>query len=115
MGEVLKFLKGMKELRSQLNEERQSRDSLDQYMRSNNLEFHGIQSEKGENIEILIKNLKKINFNLNAEHISIAHWLPASHSHPPIIVRFNNRKTRNSIFELRRKFKDVQNFGIQRM
>ena len=49
----------MKELQSQLNEERQSRDSLDQYMRRNKLEFQGIPNERGENIEILIKNLLK--------------------------------------------------------
>ena len=109
-------MEGRKELQSQLNEERQSKNSLDQYMRRNKLEFYGIPSEKGENIEILLKNfLKKVNFNLNPEHFSIAHRLPIPYGHPPIIVRFNNRKTRNSIFELRKKFKDVQNFGIYHM
>ena len=102
------IMEGRKELQSHLNEERQSKDSIDQYMRKNKLEFYGIPSEKGENIEILLKNvLKKVNFNLNPKHISIAHRLPT-----PYVVRFNNRKTRNSIFELRKKFKDEQNFGI---
>ena len=53
------IMESIKELQSQINEERQSRNSLDQYMRRNNLEFHIIPRERGENIEILIKNLLK--------------------------------------------------------
>ena len=53
------IMEGMKELQSQLNEERQSRDSLDQYIRRNYLEFHGVPGDKGENIEILKKTCWK--------------------------------------------------------
>ena len=44
-------------LNLKLTEEEKQRDSLDQYIRRNNLAFHGVPHEKAEKTDLVIKNL----------------------------------------------------------
>ena len=51
--------------RFKLTKEKKQRDSLDQYIRKNNLEFYGVPFEKSENTDLKIKNfLKKVGIDL---------------------------------------------------
>ena len=91
-------------LNLKLTEEEKQRDSLDQYIRRNNLELHGVPFEKAENTDLEIKNLlKKVSINLNLQEVSILHRLPVSTStskeqYSVIIGRFSNRRVRNEIY-----------------
>ena len=65
-------------LNLKLTEEEKQRDSLDQYIRRNNLKFHGVPFEKAENTDLVIKNLlKKVGINLDFQEVSISHRPPA--------------------------------------
>ena len=93
---------------------------LDQYHRRINLEVSGVPEKKEEKPEnIVLEIAQKINPDITANDIDIAHRLGPKREDRerprPIIVRFNNRRSRNAIYDERRKLKNVttRDFGFQ--
>ena len=84
---------------------------LDQYHRRMNLEITGIPEKKDENAEkIVLQVAQMVNPNISVSDIDIAHRLgkPRDGDRPrPIIVRFSNRRSRNAVYDERRKLKNL--------
>ena len=91
-------------------------DELEQYDRRQNLIFEGVPQFQNENVtEIILSLASKLNVNLTANDISIAHRLPVkrprlksesnvtNRRHPGIIVRFISRQKRNEMYSNRMK------------
>ncbi|XP_077974500.1 uncharacterized protein LOC144430439 [Styela clava] len=111
--------KALKELISSL-QKRFDKDfeDLAQYVRRENLEFHGIPYSEDENTdELIIKIGKLLKINVERLDISISHRLPRRDKSkiPPIIVRFTNRNKRNEFIDRKRNISSIGNFGIQGM
>ena len=115
-------------LNEELAKEIEKNEALNQYGRRENLELHGIPVQKNENTnQIVINMMKHINIELKPTDISISHRLKSKFNHneendersfklhPPIIVKFVRRETRNLIFNKRTHLRKVQNFGIEGM
>nr|XP_039270444.1 uncharacterized protein LOC120345111 [Styela clava] len=93
-------------------------EDLAQYIRRENLEFHGIPYIEGENTDdLVIKMGKLLNINVERLDISISHRLPRRDKSkiPPIIVRFTNRNKRNEFVDKKRTTSSIGNFGITGM
>ena len=101
-------------------------DQLEQYTRRSNLEFHGVPFLKNKNTTFLIKKLvKKMNIELEDNHISISHRLPSRLKQtstsdenikpPPIIVKFTSQKKRNEIYYKRKNIPQISDFEIPQM
>ena len=94
---------------------------LDQYHHRVNLEFSGVPEKKDEEPEkIALQIAQKINPSITINDIDIAHRIGAhkeeDHRWPwSIIVRFNNRCSRNAVYDERKKLKNVtiQDLGFQ--
>ena len=98
------------DLKKQRNNEELKVDELEQYDRRQNLIFEGVPQFQNENVtEIMLTVASKLDVNLTANDISIAHRLPVkrprlnsesnvtvtNRRHPGIIVRFISRQKRN--------------------
>ena len=107
----------IKVLQDQLNMECQMRDDLGQYIRRENLEFHGIPVTLNEDTNHIVKQMvKKLNIELTDRDISTSHRLPAAGDRPPgIIARFTQRGIRNRIYQKRARLVGVKDFGIKGM
>ena len=108
-------------------------DSIDQYSRRQNLEFHGVPQTSDENVvDIVVKIVKVLGVDINQNDISTAHRLPQkpnlnprgkSEELPPplgIIACFINRDLRNFIYHKHAAAKDIANkdfpaAGMQRL
>ncbi|XP_072172500.1 uncharacterized protein [Diadema setosum] len=94
-------------------------NDLDQYHRRVNLEIAGVPEEKGENPEkIVLKIAQKITEDVSAGDIDIAHRIGKEDDQRgprPIIVRFTNRRSRNMIYDGRRKLQHftTKDFGLR--
>ena len=107
----------IKELQKQLREESLMRDDLGQYIRRENLEFHGIPYTLNENTNHIVKQMvKKLNIEITDNDISTSHRLPpVAERHPAIIARFTNRNIRNTIYSKRATLAGTRDFGIKGM
>ena len=73
--------------------------NLEEYNRRDNLELHGVPETGQENTnQVIIKVLASINYKLDEKYISCSHRLPTRGKIPPIIVKFNHRDIRNSVY-----------------
>ena len=92
-------------LRNNLNEQEKCRDDLEQVLRRENLEFHGISQIQNENTNFIIKSMtKKLNIDLKDEDISTSHRLPSTfNNHPTIVARFTSRDIRNNTYIPKKK------------
>ena len=108
-------------LQKQVDDVSRQVNDLDQYHRRINLEISGVPEKKEEEPEkIALQVAQKINPSITANDIDIAHRIGArkegDHRRPrSIIVRFNNRRSRNTVYDERRKLKNVtiQDLGFQ--
>lgn len=85
---------------------------LDQYHRRVNLEFAGVPEKADEKPEeIALRIARRVAPTITAGDIDIAHRIGSSKSgmvdrRPrPIIVRFNNRRSRNAVYDGRKRMK----------
>ena len=108
-------------------------DGIDQYSRSQNLEFHGVSQTNNENIvNVVVKIGEVLGVDINQNDISTAYRLPQKpHSNrhgeskeppplPRIIARCINGDLRNSTYRKRAATKDIASkdfpvAGIQRL
>ncbi|XP_077969881.1 uncharacterized protein LOC144424424 [Styela clava] len=93
-------------------------EDLAQYVRRENIEFHGIPYKEGEKTdEIIIKIGKLLNINVERLDISVSHRLLRRDKSkiPPIIVRFTNRNKRNEFIDKKRSTSSIASFGIPGM
>ena len=90
--------------------------------------FEGVPQFQNENVtEIILSLASKLDVNLTANDISIAHRLPVkrprlnsesnvtNRRHPGIIVRFISRPKRNEMYSNRMKAKHISDFPVQSM
>ena len=116
------------DLKKQRNNEELKVDELEQYDRRQNLIFEGVPQFQNENVTEIIWSLaNKLDVNLTANDISIAHRLPVkrprmnsesnvtNRCHPGIIFRFISRQRRNEMYSNRMKAKDISDFPVQGM
>lgn len=70
---------------------------LDQYSRNRNIEIHGIQERKGENLTDLVQDLAhKLQIPFDPADIDVAHRLPSKpNKRKAIIIQFQRRSVRN--------------------
>ena len=95
---------------------------LDQYHRRVNLEFAGVPEEEGEDPDKLVLQIaKKIHPGISAADIDVVHRLGKANSDGnrgprTIIARFTNRRSRNAIYDGRRKLQHVttKDLGFRR-
>lgn len=107
-----------------LDDSKKQTDDLDQYIRKDNLEFHGVPFRPEENTNILVKRIAQLlRIEIKDYDISISHHLPQKRTHqmiqkgeatssqsikpPPIIVKFSNRAIRNAIYKNRSKLRSA--------
>ncbi|XP_077969107.1 uncharacterized protein LOC144422939 [Styela clava] len=90
-------------------------EDLAQYVRRENLEFHGIPYREGENTDnIIVKIGKVLGIEVERLDISVSHRLPRRDSTKigPIIVRFTNRNKRNQFIAKKFEASRIKDFGI---
>ena len=95
---------------------------LDQYHRRVNLEFAGVPEEEGEDPDKLVLQIaKKIHPGISAADIDVVHRLGKANSDGSrgprtIIARFTNRRSRNAIYDGKRKLQHVttKDLGFRR-
>ena len=108
------------------NNEELKVNELEQYDRRQNLIFEGVPQFQNENVtEIILSLASKLDVNLTANDISIAHRLPVkrprlnsesnvtNRRHPGIIVRFISRQKRNEMYSNRMQAKHISDFLVQ--
>ena len=89
-----------------------------QYSMRPNLKITGLEYEKGENLEEKVKTLcKDMDSEIESEEISVTHRVgdetPDKHGNitpPAVIVKFTRRKTRNRVFEARKKLHENRKY-----
>ncbi|XP_077990997.1 uncharacterized protein LOC144453647 [Glandiceps talaboti] len=110
------------ELRNRITTLEIDANQQNQYSRRNNLEISGIPERENENTDdITLSVLRNINPGISIDDIDVTHrigkvqspTLPHTARHRPIIVAFTNRRSRNAIYDQRRKIKDIstENLG----
>ena len=89
--------------------------------------FKGVPQFQNENVtEIILSLSSKLDVNLTANDVSIAHRIPVkrprlssesnvTRRHSGIIVRFISRQKRNEMYSNRMKAKDISDFPVQGM
>ena len=83
-------------------------ENLDQYNRRDNLELHGVPQTAKENTnQVIIKVLASINYKLDEKCIACSHRLPTRGKISPIIVKFNHRDIRNSVYQFKSQLRHV--------
>ncbi|XP_039254942.1 uncharacterized protein LOC144432449 [Styela clava] len=90
-------------------------EDLAQYMRRENLEFHGIPYKDGENTDKIVVGIgKKLGITVERLDISVSHRLPRRDSSKtgPIIVRFTNRNKKNEFIAKKYDASRIKDFGI---
>ena len=123
--EIRKLNQCTNDLKKQRNNEELKVDELEQYNRRQNLIFEGVPQFQNENVtEIILSLASKLDVNLTANDISIAHRLPVkrprlnsesnvtNRRHPGIIVRFISRQKRNEMYSNRIKAKHISDFPV---
>ena len=125
--EIRKLNQCTNDFKKQRNNEELKVDELKQYDRRQNLIFEGVLQFQNENVtEITLFLASKLDVNLTANDISIAHRLPVkrprlnsesnvTRHHPGIIVRFISRQKQNEMYSNRMKAKDISDFPAQGM
>ena len=126
--EIRKLNQCTNDLKKQRNNEELKVDELEQYDRRQNLIFEGVPQFQNENVtEIILSLASKLDVNLTANDISIAHRLPVkrprlnseskvtNRHHPRIIVRFISRQKRKEMYSNRMKAKHISDFPVQGM
>ena len=101
-----KLIKENEQLRERTSVLETTQDDLDQYIRRDNLELHGIPEYDDESTDdIAFKVLKCIDNATTLNDIDITHRIGTKQQpgrkqrHRPIIVRFNTRSSRNNIYK----------------
>ena len=109
-----------KALQKQVDALSQNVLDLDQYHRRVNLEISGVPERKDEEPEkIALQVAQVISSTVKADDIDIAHRIgkqkEGNRRPRPIIIRFNNRRARNAVYDERRKLKDftIKDLGFQ--
>ncbi len=84
-----------------------------QYSRRNNIRIFGLKKDQNEDCPSVVCDFlnKNLNMNIEKKDIGAAHRLPrrgqgASNEPDPVIVRFNDRFTRDNVIRNRRNLKD---------
>ena len=126
--EIRKLNQCTNDLKKQRNNEELKVDELEQYNRRQNLIFEGVPQFQNENVtEIILSLASKLDVNVTANDISIAHRLPVkrprlnsesnvtNRRHPGIIVCFISRQKRNEMYLNRMKAKQISDFPVQGM
>ena len=126
--EIRKLNQCTNDLKKQRNSEELKADELEQHDRRQNLISKGVPQFQNENVtEIILSLASKLDVNLTANDISIAHRLPVkrprlnsesnvtNRRHSGIIVRFISRQKRNEMYSNRIKAKDISDFPVQGM
>lgn len=93
-------------------------ENLEQFLREENLEIHGVPSSHGENTDdFVLKIGKAIDIDIRISDISVSHRLPGGNTEKPapILVRFISRRKRNEFMKNKRliKDKDIASFNIE--
>ena len=107
-------------LQKQVDELSQNVLDLDQYHRRVNLEISGVPERKEEEpMKIALQIAQVVSSTVKADDIDIAHRIgkpkEGDRRPRPVIVRFNNRRARNAVYDERRKLKDftIKDLGFQ--
>nr|XP_039247524.1 uncharacterized protein LOC120325476 [Styela clava]XP_039272141.1 uncharacterized protein LOC120346464 [Styela clava] len=90
-------------------------EDLAQYVRRENIEFHGISFREGENTDNIVVEIgKKLGITVERLDISVSHRLPRRDSSKtgPIIVRFTNRNKKNEFIAKKFDASQIKDFGI---
>ena len=83
-------------------------ENLEQYNQRDNLELHGVPQTAQENTnQVIIIVLASVNYKLDEKYISCSHRLPTRGKIPPIIVTFNHRDIRNSVYQVKSQLRHV--------
>nr|XP_039259817.1 uncharacterized protein LOC120336249 [Styela clava] len=90
-------------------------EDLAQYVRRENLEFHGIPFKNDENTDRIIVDLgRRLGITVERLDLSISHRIPRKDGSNtgPIIVRFTNRNIRNQFIAKKYDTTKIKDFGI---
>ena len=97
-----------------LNKQADICDELEQYSRRDCVEIRGIPVKEDEDTNNLVCEIgAKIGIKLDREDISTSHRIPAmaaSNRSPAIIVKFLRRDLRDSLYDARKKLKDLSSW-----
>lgn len=101
----------LKTVESDLGETKARSVDNSKYSRRDSIEICGIPVKRREDLKgIVVDVCKKMNLMMSKDKISTAHRLKVSQrykGHPPVIVKFAFRDSRNDVFDLRNTAKDL--------
>ncbi|KAK3741502.1 hypothetical protein QZH41_002973 [Actinostola sp. cb2023] len=84
-------------------------DDLEAQSRKYNIEIHGIPQTEDEDLEeTTIKVAESVGVVLDEDDIDIVHRLYSKAQIKPILVKFKSHKTKNELYQARRKLRDVK-------
>ena len=104
-----KLLSNMKmEFEKQISKIENNYEHFEQYNRRDNLKLHGVPQTAQENTnQVIIKVLASVNYKLDEKYISCSNRLPTRGKIPCIIVKFNHRDIRNSVYPVKSQLRHV--------
>ncbi len=102
------------ELNAKVSKLEEEQENINSYSRRDCLEFHGIPQNSTENTDELVKRVANlVGVEINPYDISISHRLPSRRgSTPPIIAKFTKRRTKEIIYQSKRKLKSRNSSDI---
>ena len=100
--------KASKQQKRDIEDLQENLDELEQYIRKNYLEFHGIPEDVGiPSDEIVCKVAQAVGVVMEPEKIEISHRLNRKKGIKPIIANFANHKDKAKCYKARMRLKDV--------
>ncbi|CAB3981009.1 Hypothetical predicted protein [Paramuricea clavata] len=112
--ENVQLKREVNELNAKVSKLEEEQENINSYSRRDCLEFHEIPQNSTENTDELVKRVANlIGVEINPYDISISHRLPSRRgSTPPIIAKFTKRRTKEIIYQSKRKLKSRNSSDI---
>ena len=100
--------KKIQEQEEEIGELYDLQDKLEQYMRKNSLEIHGVpESTYNETEDVVLKLAEALDVSVEPKDIEICHKLNRK-GNKPIIVKFISHKVKTNLYRARAKLKNVR-------
>ena len=104
-------IKTIEDNKKKLNENAERLNAMDNHMRFNNLEIHGVPCKENENInDVALKILKAVDTSIKTEDIQTVYRRKDSYNKPGIII--TKMKTREKRIDIFRRKKNLAGFNF---
>lgn len=90
-------------------------EQLNQYVRRNNVEVHGVPELQGEDVYELVNNIgRAVGCEINKSDVDVAHRLPTTNKTlpRPIVIKFVNRWKKEQLMAAKKQNRQLQSTAV---